>query len=69
MDQARPEKTMIEMSNRELFCVLTGDRGVMAQMILQETVREYMARHTEEADLRTMVRTVIEEREARGEIE
>ena len=55
-------KTMYDMDNRELFCVLTGDRGVMAQMYLQEVVKEYLAGHKEEADLRTMVRTVVEER-------
>ena len=55
-------KTMYDMDNRELFCVLTGDRGVLAQMYLQEVVKEYLAGHKEEADLRTMVRTVVEER-------
>ena len=55
-------KTMYEMDNRELFCVLTGDRGVMAQMYLQEVVKEYLAGHQEEADLQTMVRTVVDER-------
>ena len=55
-------KTMYEMDNRELFCVLTGDRGVMAQMYLQEVVKEYLAGHKEEADLQTMVRTVVDER-------
>lgn len=55
-------KTLYEMNNRELFCVMTGDRGVMAQMFLQEVVKEYLAKHKEEADLQTMVRTVVEER-------
>ena len=55
-------KTMYEMDNRELFCVLTGARGVMAQMYLQEVVKEYLAGHKEEADLQTMVRTVVDER-------
>ena len=55
-------KTMYDMDNRELFCVLTGDRGVMAQMYLQEVVKEYLAGHKEEADLKTMVRTVVDER-------
>ena len=56
------EKTMYEMDNRELFCVLTGDRGVMAQMFLQEVVKEYLKGHKEEADLKTMVRTVVDGR-------
>ena len=52
------------MSNRELFCVLTGDKGVMAQMQLQNVIRKYMSEHSEEADLRTMLRTVMEEEAA-----
>ena len=55
-------KTLYEMNNRELFCVMTGDRGVMAQMFLHEVVKEYLAKHKEEADLQIMVRTVVEER-------
>ena len=54
-------KTMYEMSNRELFCVLTGDRGIMAQKYLQEVVRDYLKKYREEADLQTMVRTMVEE--------
>ena len=62
--ETHPEKTMLEMSNRELFCVLTGDKGVMAQMQLQNVIRKYMSEHSEEADLRTMLRTVMEEEAA-----
>ena len=60
MMDAKLDKTMYEMSNRELFCVLTGDRGVMAQMFLQNVVKEYLETYKEEADLQTMVRKVID---------
>ncbi len=53
------------MSNRELFCVLTGDYGVLAQSQLQDIVKMYLKyskKHnlTEEADLKTMVRECLE---------
>ena len=51
-------KTMLEMSNRELFCVLTGEKGVMAQMYLQNLIRDYLAQHEDDADLQTMVRAM-----------
>ena len=55
------DKTMSEMTNRELFCVLTGTEGVMAQLQLQNVIRLYIKHtklHDEErdADLQTMVR-------------
>ena len=53
-------KTMYEMSNRESFCVLTGEKGVMAQMYLQNLIREYMAANTDEPDLQTMVRRMVD---------
>ena len=59
------EKTFVEMSNRELFTVLTGERGIMAQLQLQNAVRDYLAAHTEDADLVTMVRWAAEENERR----
>ena len=49
------EKTFVEMTNRELFTVLTGDRGIMAQVQLQNIIKEYLAAHTGDADLATMV--------------
>ena len=59
------DKTMSEMSNRELFCVLTGTEGVMAQVQLQNVVRLYIKHsklHNEERDkdLKTMVREYLE---------
>ncbi len=55
------KKTFAQMSSRELFCVLTGDRGIMAQMFLQNLIREYMKEHEEEASLKTMVDTMLKE--------
>ncbi len=40
-------KALTEMTNRELFCVLTGDRGVLQQAQLQELIVRYKARHPE----------------------
>lgn len=55
-------KSFLEMSNRELFCILTGDRDVMAQMALQKIIRKFMAKHPDrEEDLQTMVRIIAEE--------
>ena len=53
------------MSNRELFCVLTGDYGVLAQSQLQDIIKMYLKyskKHklTEETDLKTMVRECLE---------
>ena len=59
------EKTFAQMSNRELFCVLTGDRGIMAQMYLQNLVKEYLASHDDDPDLATMVKITLEEKESR----
>ncbi len=55
------DKAISEMSNRELFCVLTGTEGVLEQARLQKIVRLYIRHsklHGEERDkdLRTMVR-------------
>ncbi|MBQ0001409.1 MAG: hypothetical protein KBT01_07740 [Clostridiales bacterium] len=55
-------KSFLEMSNRELFCVLTGDRDVMAQMALQKIIRKYMKEYPDrDADLMTMVKVIAEE--------
>lgn len=54
--------SFLDMSNRELFCVLTGDRGIMAQAALQGIVREYMRRHPDsEESLSAMVKAMAEE--------
>ncbi len=54
-------KTFVEMTNRELFSVLTGNEGPMAQMQLQKVVKAYLAycrQHNcdhPDVDLHTMV--------------
>ena len=59
-------KTFIEMNNRELFAVLAGNQGVMAQMELQNIVKAYLShcRRTDNAhpdvDLQTMVKEYLE---------
>ena len=44
------------MNDQELFCVLTGSRGIMAQARLREIVGAYRAAHGQTAGLRDMVR-------------
>lgn len=56
-------KSFYEMSNRELFCTLTGDNGFLAQQLLQDIVRKYLAKYSETKDLQTMVRAMIDENE------
>lgn len=52
--------SLLQMNNRELFCVLTGDRGVLLQAKLQNIIRLHM-KFTDEkhlsgdVDLKTMV--------------
>lgn len=54
-------KTLAEMDNRELFCTATGDHGPIAQEYLRKIVRDYRAKYGKDADLRTMVQTMLEE--------
>ncbi len=64
MNESTNEKSFLEMDRRELFCVLTGDRGVMAQMALQKIIKEFMAKYPDrEENLVTMVHTIAEETE------
>lgn len=51
------------MNDKELFCVLTGSRGVLAQAHLREILLAYRAAFGRTADLRTMVLTMTEGRE------
>ena len=48
-----------KMNDRELFCVLTGSRGIMAQARLQRIVRAYRAMGGRNATLSEMVRAVL----------
>ncbi len=59
-------KSLTEMDNRELFCVLTGDRGVVPQAMLQNMIRAYQKKYPEkvgqigEVDLSAIVREMKE---------
>ena len=55
-------KNFAQMNARELFLVLTGDKGIMAQTHLQKIIREYLAKYTEMSDLENMVRIILEDR-------
>ena len=58
---AEPRKELADMDNRELFSVAAGDRGPIAQEYLRGIVRDYRAKHGKDADLRTMVQTMLSE--------
>ena len=49
-----------EMTSTELFIILTGGRGVMQQMYLQNILKEYLKKHKDTSDLVTMVQAVAE---------
>ncbi|MBP3868038.1 MAG: hypothetical protein J6D38_02900 [Solobacterium sp.] len=53
-------KPFTEMTSTELFVILTGGRGVMQQMYLQNILKEYLTKHKDMADLVTMVHVVAE---------
>jgi len=47
------------MNDTELFCVLTGSRGIMAQARLQRVIRAYRAMGGPSASLSQMVQAVL----------
>ena len=49
------------MDSKELFIILTGGKGIMPQMNLQNIIKEYVEKHHDTADLVTMVHTVAKE--------
>lgn len=54
------QRPFTEMDNHELFCVLTGERGVIAQSQLHRVLGKYRASHHGiDADLKTMVNEVM----------
>lgn len=57
-------KPFTEMTSKELFVILTGGQGVMKQMYLQNTLKEYVTKYGDTTDLVTMVRKVAEESNA-----
>lgn len=56
-------KALADMGNKELFSVATGDRGPIAQHYLRGIIRTYRAKYGNDADLHTMVQTVLSEEE------
>lgn len=60
-------KTLKEMNNRELFCVLTGDGEIMQQTVLRNLILAYKAKYPEkvghfgEMDLAAIVAEMSEE--------
>ncbi len=60
-------KTLREMNNRELFCVLTGDGEIMQQTMLRNIILAYKAKYPEkvghfgEMDLAAIVAEMTEE--------
>ncbi len=53
-------ETLRNMNDQELFCVLTGSRGIMAQTYLRELILDYRALHGgRTTGLKTMVRSVL----------
>ena len=60
LDEIKP---FTEMTSTELFVILTGGRGVMPQMYLQDVLKEYLKKHKDTSDLVTMVHAVAEEKE------
>jgi hypothetical protein len=51
-----------QMTAEELFIVLTGGNGIMAQMNLQQIVEEYKEKYGDVTDLVTMVHKVAEDK-------
>ena len=56
-------KPFTEMASAELFVILTGGRGIMEQMYLQNVLKEYLRKHKDMSDLVTMVHAVAEDME------
>ena len=56
-------KPFTVMTSAELFVILTGERGVMEQMYLQNVLKEYLRKHKDMSDLVTMVHAVAEDME------
>lgn len=60
-------KSLKEMNNRELFCILTGDGDIADQIMLKNILRDYKAKYPErvgqfgEIDLAAIVALMSEE--------
>ncbi len=53
-------KALTEMDNKELFCALTGEYGIIKQAYVQNAFRKYKAAHGEYAELTEMMRAAAE---------
>ena len=58
--KAARDKPISEMNNKELFCALTGEYGVVKQAYVQNVFRKYKALHGEYGELTDMVRAAID---------
>ena len=63
MEDVKDIKPFTEMTSTELFIILTGGRGVMQQMYLQNVLKEYLQKYKDTSDLVTMVHAVAAEKE------
>ena len=54
------DKPISEMNNKELFCALTGEYGVVKQAYVQKVFRKYKALHGEYGELSDMVKAAID---------
>lgn len=60
-------KSLREMNNRELFCILAGDGEVVQQLMLKNIILDYKAKYPErvgqfgEMDLSSIVAEMMEE--------
>ncbi len=62
LGEKETQKPFTEMSNQELFCVVTGERGVIAQAQLHRVLNRYRAKHhVLDKDLKSMVKEILDE--------
>ncbi len=52
-------KSLKEMDNKELFCALTGEYGVVDQVYVQNAFRKYKEIHGEYGELTEMIRAAV----------
>ena len=61
MDDNKNIRPFTEMDSKELFVTLTGGNGVIAQIKLLNTIKDYLMKYGDMSDLVTMVKTMAEE--------
>lgn len=52
-------KALSEMNDKELFCALTGEYGVVKQAYVQDAFRKYKEIHGEYAEMTKMIRSAV----------